>query len=115
MKFHFLLKTKLKRGGTNSMRGGVCKSYSKIEPNYHLPCTITVNNTFKWFLSSLATIIYALRLQFRRFYNKKAKKRIKNQKNQKNTKKRFFWFVFYCAAKKRVFLHLYVGATEWIL
>ena len=46
------------------MGEGVCKSYSKIEPNYHLPCNITVNNTFKLFLSSLVTIIYALKLQF---------------------------------------------------
>ena len=74
MKFHFLLKTKLKRGGYKFDERGVCKSYSKIEPNYHLPCNITVNNTFKLFMSSLVAIIYALRLQFRRFYNKKRKK-----------------------------------------
>ena len=109
MKFHFLLKTKLKRGGTNSMRGGVCKSYSKIEPNYHLPCTITVNNTFKWFLSSLATIIYALRLQFRRFYNKKSKKTNKKPKKPKKHKKTVFLVRFLLRRKKtRFFAYLRV-------
>ena len=43
------------------------KTISKNAPNYHLPCNITVNNTLKLFFSSLVTIIYALRVQLRRF------------------------------------------------